>query len=144
MTEQRAAETTPESSKNEAAVRELVTTAYMAKVNAHDANGYANELYADDVLWSAPDQPDQNSKAGIRTFIGGLFEKLSFDVELTVSELEVMGDFAYAIGNVEQKLTPRAGGDLIRARLRIMWLLRKQPDGWRIHRQIWNKKPLAG
>lgn len=131
------------SQNDEDAIRELVTTSYMAKVNAHDARGYANELYDDDVLWSAPDQPDQNTKAGIQSFIGGLFEKLSFDVELTVSELNVMGDFAYAIGNVEQKLTPRAGGDLIRARLRIMWLLKKKPEGWRIHRQIWNKKPIT-
>ncbi len=131
------------SQNDEAAIRELVTTSYMAKVNAHDARGYANELYDDDVLWSAPDQLDQNTKAGIQSFIGGLFEKLSFDVKLTVSELNVMGDFAYAIGNVEQKLTPRVGGDLIRARLRIVWLLKKKPEGWRIHRQIWNKKPIT-
>ena len=130
-------------SSDEAAIRNLVTTSYMAKVNGHDAQGYANQLYDDDVLWSAPDQPDQHTKAGIQAFVAGLYEKFAFDVHLSVSEVKVISDFAYAIGNVEQKLTPRPGGDPIQARLRIMWLLRKGPAGWRIHRQIWNKKPLT-
>ena len=54
-----------------------------------------------------------------------------------------MGDFAYAVGNVDLKLTPKSGGDVVPVNFRIVWLLAKQEGSWRIKRQIWNKKPIG-
>jgi uncharacterized protein (TIGR02246 family) len=133
-----------DTSKDVAAIKALLTDAYGAKVNAQDAAGYANDLYADDILWAPPDAPDRTGKAGVQAGIQTLFEKFTFAVVPTTTEIVVMGDFAYAIGQVDLKLTPKAGGDVVPAKFRIFWLLKKQPNGdWRINRQIWNKKPLT-
>jgi uncharacterized protein (TIGR02246 family) len=81
---------------------------------AHDAAGYA-DMYADDVLWAPPNGPDQTSKEGIQKAVQGLFVKFAFKVDLQPEEVEVIGDFAYAIGKVDGELTPRAGGVAARA-----------------------------
>jgi len=129
--------------KDEAAIRTLVTEVYRAKVNANDAAAYSNELFADNVLWAPPDAPDRTDKAGIQEGIQNSFNKFTFAVQPTVEEIGVYGEFAYAIGNVDVKLTPKAGGDIVPVKFRIFWLLNKQINGnWLISRQIWNKKPI--
>ena len=133
-----------DTTKYEAAIMTLLVDTYGAKVNANDAAAYANDLYADDILWAPPDAPDRTGKDGVRAGIQTLFDKFTFAITPSTSEVEVMGDFAYAIGEINLELTPKAGGDVVPARFRIFWLLKKQPSGeWRINRQIWNKKPLT-
>lgn len=130
--------------KDEAAIRTLVTDVYGAKVNANEAAPYANELFADNVLWAPPDAPDRRDKAGIQEGIQNVFDKFTLAVQPTVEEIRVYGEFAYAIGNVDLKLTPKAGGDIVPVKFRIFWLLTKQTNGkWLISRQIWNKKPVS-
>jgi ketosteroid isomerase-like protein len=125
-------------------IRTLLEDEYRARINAQDAAGYANDLYADgDVLWAPPDAPDRTDKKGIQAGIQGVFDNFDPKVRLTANEIEVMGDFAYAIGDVDLKLTPKAGGDVVPVNFRIVWLLANQHGGWKIKRQIWNKKPAA-
>ena len=125
-----------------AAVEKLVSETYGSLVMAHDAAGYAG-MYADDVLWAPPNGPDQTSRGGIQTAVQGLFDKFAFEVDPQPEEVEVQGDFAYAIGTVDGVLTPRAGGDPVVIKFRILWLLRKEDAGWKIYRQIWNNKPVG-
>ena len=132
-----------QTAKDEAAIRTIVTDVYGAKVNANNAASYANELFADDVLWAPPDAPDRTNKAGIQVGMQNTFDKFTLAVQPTVEEIRVYGEFAYAIGNVDVKLTPKAGGDIVPLKFRIFWLLTKQTNGkWLISRQIWNKKPI--
>ena len=130
------------SSDQVATIRQLLSEGYGGLVMAHDAVGYA-ELYSEDVLWAPPNAPDQTSKEGIQNGIQGLFAKFSFEVHPRAEEIEVMGDFAYAIGSVDGALTPRAGGDPMPIKFRIFWLLRKEAGEWKISRQIWSKKPVS-
>lgn len=115
-----------DTSNDAADIRALLVDAYGARINAQDAPRYANDLYADDVLWAPPDAPDRTDKAGIQAGIQGVFDNFDPDVKLTAKEIEVMGDFAYAVGNVDLKLTPKSGGDVVRVNFRIVWLLVKQ------------------
>ena len=132
-----------QTTKDEAAIRTLVTEVYGAKVNANEAAAYADELFADDVLWAPPDAPDRTDKAGIQEGMQNTFNRFALAVQPTVDEIRVYGEFAYAIGNVDVKLTPKAGGDIVPVKFRIFWLLNKQINGkWLISRQIWNKKPI--
>ncbi len=132
-----------ETSNRVADIRALLVEVYGARINAQDAAGYANDLYADDVLWAPPDAPDRTDKAGIRAGIQGVFDNFDPDVKLTAKEIEVMGDFAYAVGDVDLKLTPKSGGDVLPVNFRIVWLLVRQEGSWKIKRQIWNKKPIG-
>lgn len=132
-----------QTTKDEAAIRTLVTEVYGAKVNANEAVAYANELFADDVLWAPPDAPDRTDKAGIQAGMQNTFDKFTLAVQPSVEEIRIYGEFAYAIGNVDVKLTPKTGGDIVPVKFRIFWLLTKQTNGkWLIMRQIWNKKPI--
>ncbi|HEU5292049.1 MAG TPA: DUF4440 domain-containing protein [Cyclobacteriaceae bacterium] len=133
-----------QTAKDEAAIRTLVTDIYGAKVNANEAAPYAKELFADDVLWAPPDAPDRRDKAGIQAGMQNTFDKFTLAVQPSVEEIKVYGEFAYAIGGVDVKLTPKAGGDAVPVKFRIFWLLTKQTNGnWLISRQIWNKKPIS-
>ncbi len=110
-----------------------------------DANGAIGARAWDhhDVLWAPPDAPDRTDKAGIQVGIHGMFDKFDPDVKLAAKEIEVMGDFAYAVGNVHLKLTPKSGGDVVPVKFRIVWLPVKHEGSWKIKRQIWNKKPIG-
>ena len=125
-----------------ATIKKLLSETYGGLVMAHDAAGYAG-LYAEDVLWAPPNAPDQTSVEGIKKGIQGLFDKFSFKVDPQPEEIEVLGDFAYAIGSVDGVLTPRAGGDPVPIKFRVFWLLRKEAGAWKITRQIWNNKPVG-
>lgn len=131
-----------ETSNDIAEIRALLEDEYRARINAQDAAGYANDLYADDVLWAPPDAPDRTDKAGIQAGIQAVFDTFDPNVRLTANEIEIMGDFAYAVGDVDLKLTPKAGGDVVPVNFRIVWLLANQAGSWKIKRQIWNKKPI--
>lgn len=127
-----------------AEIRALLEDEYRSRINAQDAAGYANDLYVDgDVLWAPPDAPDRTDKAGIQAGIQTVFDNFDPNVQLTASEIEVMGDFAYAVGDVDLKLTPKAGGDVVPVNFRILWLLANQRGSWKIKRQVWNKKPVG-
>jgi len=130
------------SSDQVATIKQLLSEGYGGLVMAHDAAGYAAQ-YAEDVLWAPPNAPDQTSVAGIESAIQGLFDKFSFQVDPQPEEIEVMGDFAYAIGSVDGVLTPRAGGDPVLVKFRVFWLVRREAGAWKIHRQIWNNKPVS-
>jgi ketosteroid isomerase-like protein len=125
-----------------ATIRQLLSEGYGGLVMAHDAAGYAAQ-YSEDVLWSPPNAPNQTSVEGTQTAIQGLFDKFSFQVDPQPEEIEVLGDFAYAIGSVDGVLTPRAGGDPVSIKFCIFWLLRKEAGEWKISRQIWNNKPVG-
>ena len=126
-----------------AAVENVITSSYQGAVNSHDAAAYAN-LYLDDVLWAPPNAPNASSKEAIQTAVQGLFDTFSFEVELTPDEVEVMGDFAYVLGQAQGNLTPRNGDPVRPIHFMMLWLLKKQPDGWKIARQVWNNKPVQG
>jgi uncharacterized protein (TIGR02246 family) len=124
-----------------AAIKEVITSGYQGAVNSHDAAAYAG-LFADDVLWAPPNAPNATSKEAIQSAVQGLFDTFTFEVEVTPDEVEVMGDFAYVIGQAKGNLTPRNGDPVRPIHFQILWLLRKGPDGWKIARQIWNNKPI--
>jgi uncharacterized protein (TIGR02246 family) len=125
-----------------ATIKQLLSEGYGSLVMTHDAAGYAAQ-YAVDVLWAPPNAPDQTSVAGIESAIQGLFDRFSFQVDPQAEEVEVLGDFAYAIGSVDGVLTPRTGGDPVPVKFSVFWLLRREDGKWKISRQIWNNKPVG-
>ncbi len=84
--------------------------------------------------------------AGGRTFRDfpgqGLYDKFSFQVELTPHEVEVMGEFAYVVDQVKGNLTPKRGGTANLIHLPIGWLLKKQTNACQTFRQLWNNNPI--
>ena len=129
------------SEEDVAAVRDVITSGYQGAVDSHDAAAYA-DLFQDDVLWAPPNAPNATDKETIQSAVQGLFDTFEFEVEITPDEVEVMGDFAYVLGQVTGNLTPRNGDPVRPIHFQMLWLLREGPDGWKISRQVWNNKPV--
>lgn len=123
-----------------AAITAIITEAYPAFANAHDAAGYAS-MYSEDVRWIPPSAPERVGRDGVEAAMQASFDKFEFDVHPFAEEVEVMGDFAYIIGGAEGFMNPRDGSDPVPVNFRVFWLFRNGDDGWEIVRQIWNKAP---
>ena len=114
----------------------------VAAVLAGDADGLA-ALWSDDIV-SLP--PGGRITRGREAAYAGLVRSLerARDLETTEYALEfeevcVLGEYAFEWGEVRGEVRPRAGGEEIRSRGRVMRILRKGPDGgWRVHRTMWS------
>jgi len=119
------------------AVRKVTCIDYATAVNNHDTAAYTN-LFTDDVYWAPPNSPVCRSKDEIINNLEPRFEKFIFHIELTPVEIEVMGTFAYSIAEAAVTLKPRDGSPDIFLEAAAIYLLKKQADGWKIFRQVYN------
>jgi len=56
-------------------------------------------------------------------------------------EIDVKGDFAYAFSTDYTLIKkPRGGDEELRSIASAIWFLRKQEDGWKIFRQVYNTR----
>ena len=94
-------------------------------------------IVAEDVVFMPPGKPAFIGKEAIRNWHD--FDKISFDVNITVEEVQVLGDWAFMrdiwIGTVTQK----ESGEKFELNNKSLILLRRQPDGtWKMSYSIFN------
>ena len=106
---------------------EALTRAYETAVREGDAEGLA-DLFAEDAMFFAPDQPALVGRAAIRRdYASGVGE--GFPVAITVLDVQDGGDILYASGEV----------DFGEGAKKWLQVAKRQPDGaLRIHRLAWN------
>ncbi len=120
------------------AIRNLIEQA--ARSLQSDDFGDYLDLYTDDAVWMIPSSFKDIHISEARYFYG-FTEKFRFDQDLTVNEIIVAGDWAFARISLDGYL--RAKNDVQSAPLRSIsrhvWIFQRQRDGcWRIARDIWN------
>jgi uncharacterized protein (TIGR02246 family) len=94
-------------------------------------------IVAEDVVFMPPGEPTLIGKEAIRNWHD--FDKISFDVNITVEEVQVLGDWAFMrdiwIGTVTQK----ESGEKFELNNKSLILLRRQPDGtWKMSYSMFN------
>ena len=122
-------------------IRSVFEEVYAANVKSEDLCGYG-EMYTEDALWMAPNVPD---RIGINDIVEGFSEQIAsnkIEPIFTAEEIEVIGDFAYVLGNSIATISPKDGSPSKLVKFRALWLMKKQGDNWKISHQIWNNKPL--
>jgi ketosteroid isomerase-like protein len=97
----------------------------------------------DDVVRMPPDEPVSKGKQDLKDFFCGLFKQFSvvgtWPVEGT-EEIVVADGWAYHLSEYILKISPKAGGEAIEERGKIVVICQQQPDGsWKIAREIWNR-----
>jgi uncharacterized protein (TIGR02246 family) len=127
---------------DEAAIRELLEVRYAACLNNEDVDGYS-ALYADDVIWAAPNMPDGRSPAEIARLLTALFSKVTQQLTVHLDDLTVNGDTAIALGTATGTVARKPDGDPQPLALRAMWTLRGSDGGWVITRQVGTPKPTG-
>ncbi|MDB4582285.1 SgcJ/EcaC family oxidoreductase [Draconibacterium sp.] len=124
--------------KDVEAIKELLKKYEEAAANG-DAVAYIN-LYTEDVIWAQPNAPVAKSKAEILERLKPLMENLNIQLDESAFEIIVEDDFAYAMSDVTGTFTQKSDGLVIPVKNTALRIFRKEKDGWRISRQIYNSK----
>lgn len=97
----------------------------------------------DDVVRMPPDEPVSKGKQNLKDFFRGLFKQFSVEGTWPVEgteEIVVADGWAYHLSEYILKISPKAGGEAIEERGKIVVICQQQPDGsWKIAREIWNR-----
>ena len=110
---------------------------YFAAINAGDVDGYL-ACFADDAIWMPPNEPAVTGKEAWRQANPEAFTTVGLDLTLTLDEVVVPGDWAFARGTVTGTLTP-AEGEPVEVSSKNLWILQRQGDGsWKVSRSIRN------
>ena len=129
-----------------AAIQALVQ-AWVAAVEAGDVAGIL-ALYTDDIVQMPPDKPANRGKQAIEEYYRPGFELFSVEATWPVEgteEIIVADGWAFHVSEYILRVTPKAGGETIEERGKIIEICRQQPDGsWKFAREIWNRNsPLS-
>jgi uncharacterized protein (TIGR02246 family) len=128
-------------SDDEQAIRKL-TEDWLGAMRSKDIPGLAG-MVTEDAVFLPSGFPPIRGKRAVETMYRSFFPQFS-SVEQTVSieELQVAGDWAFAWGTEKFTLVPEAGGAPIEMQGKGMSILRRQADGsWKFARGINNTLP---
>ena len=93
----------------------------------------------DDAAMMPPDAPAIAGHEALRSYFEEAFNAFEFDVRKPVSDVTVIGDWAFEDYTYELTMTPRAGGQPITESGKGMFVYRRGTDGqWRVARDVWN------
>lgn len=123
-----------------AAIQALVK-AWGTAVEAGNVAGLV-ATYTDDILQMPPGEPARRGKQAVEEFFGGAVELFSIGLTWPIEgteEIIVTDGWAIYISEYDQTFTPKAGGEMIEVRGKIIEICQQQPDGsWKFAREIWN------
>lgn len=116
----------------------------IAATKAFDVEALVSR-WTDDIVALPPGQAPIVGKAAGRADLERQQEQSrGFEIveyEQNWEEVQVAGDYAFEWGIFKGAVRPPNGGDLIRYHFKVLRVLRREPDGWKVHRTIWNDMP---
>ena len=96
-------------------------------------------LYASDPVLMPQGQPAVTGKTAIRALYQSLFKDYTVKGEGKVVEVEASGDLGYFWNSYTLTVTPKAGGEQIKAKGKSVFIVRRQNDNsWKVARLIDN------
>ena len=126
-----------ESAEDVTAIR-THSEAFDRAITAGDAQSSA-ELLTDNVIWMVPNQEALRGREAVRNRFRRLFTGLSLELQSTVDEVRIAGDWAFVLGTYRLRLAPKDGGSPTDEAGKLINILNKEPNGtWRLARHIWN------
>ena len=120
---------------DEAAI-EAAAQGWPKAYNDKNADGVA-ALYTEDAKVFPPGKAVVSGHAAIREYFAGDIANNWAQLTVTSDESTVTGDWAWRTGTWSAAITPPLTGKYAE-----VW--RRTPDGWRIHRDIWNDDAAPG
>ena len=102
-------------------------------------------LFDSDLVVMPPNEPPIVGKAALRSWFLRLTDQFSIELDSSVEELKVSGDWAYERFSFRRTMTPTGGGEPTTARGKGIHVYRRQSDGsWKLARDLWNSDEAAG
>jgi uncharacterized protein (TIGR02246 family) len=113
---------------------EALLEAYESVLNASDVDGIL-ELYTDDGVFMAPNNPSAVGIEQVEAAYTAVFEAIDLNVEFDIVEIEVISDgWAFARTNSAGTTTINATGDEVAEGNQELFVLRKVDGDWKIAR----------
>ncbi len=106
---------------------------FSAAFGAHDAQALAS-LYTADAKLLPPNSDFVSGRAAIQTFWRGVMDAGVAGAALTIEEAVGTDSLAVEVGRYV--LSDSAGSPIDAGKYMVWW--KRGPDGWRLHRDIWN------
>jgi uncharacterized protein (TIGR02246 family) len=114
---------------------QALTEAWGAAVEAGDVAALV-ALRTDDIVQMPPDAPITRGKQALEDFYRGLYEQFSVEGTWPVAgteEIVVADGWAYHLSEYILRISPKAGGQAIEERGKIVVICEQQPDGsWKL------------
>lgn len=103
-----------------------------------DLDGWIAQ-FTEDAIFMPPNSVILKGKEAGREFARPWFEQLNIEFDISVDEIEVYGDWAFARWSYSGRNTPKAGGETIQENGKEIWILKRQSDGsWKCSHIIYN------
>ena len=113
--------------------------ATMKAFNEGDLDSYIS-LFVDDAVWMPPGNVTIQGKEEIRNWLN--FDLFSYDIAITVDEVQVNGDWAFVRDNWKGAGSQKESGETTEFNMKSIVIVKRQPDGsWKITHAIWNRNP---
>ena len=114
-----------------AAVKEIGNQ-YAVACNTGDLDLYIS-IWTDDGVQMPPDAPAVIGKEKIRARMKPLFDQFIMDISVSIEEVGIGGDWAFARCTYTLSLTPKSGGETTMIDGKDLHILERQADGsWKI------------
>jgi len=97
-------------------------------------------LTTQDVVLMPPGASTLSGREAVQALMADFFGTYAIELQsVSLEEIVVAGDWAFVRDTYVSNLTPRSGGETVRARGKNVWILRRQADGsWKVARNMWN------
>jgi uncharacterized protein (TIGR02246 family) len=107
-------------------------------ISSGDLEGWINQ-FTEDAVFMQPDEEAVNGKEAGRQAVRPWYENFDMGISVSVDEIEVLGDTAFARWSCAFQATPKSGGVTTERNAKEIWILRRQPDdSWKCSHIIYN------
>ena len=107
-------------------------------INSGNLDGWIAQ-FTEDAIFMPPNSVTLKGKEAGREFARPWYEQLNMEIEISVDEIEVHGNWAFARWSFVGRSTPKSGGKVIQKNGKEIWILRRQSDGsWKCSHIIYN------
>lgn len=111
---------------------------YMAAQDAGDPDGCVS-FWSEDGVLMPPNAPSVSGRQALRAWYEEAFKQFEFKFTIEYEQAEETGDWAFARGRYSGSIIPRAGGEAIQDRGKILEVLKRQADGtWKMASHMWS------
>jgi uncharacterized protein (TIGR02246 family) len=129
-----------EKEDNKASIQaiERIRNSAVLAVKEGDVDAYVR-LFTEDGIYLWPNTPSIVGREALHTWFKRRFAEYSAELEKTVEEIMIQGEWAYERGSEVAKITTKSTGNVNVTRGKYINIYRKQSDGsWKVARRIRN------
>ena len=121
-----------------------IWTMYASSYEAGDISAWLS-LWTENGVQMPPNEPPVIGKDQIQKRNKTVLDLFTFEIEITVEEIQVAGNWAFSRGIYTMTASPKNGDQPVPVDGKFMTILKRQPDGgWKIHRDIFNSNVSPG